>query len=135
VVTDSPFVPRSRWFWHPGNAPTEADLRTDGVPTAVPEGQGSPIVQRLLGASAPNPLISMTELHYTLPNSGRLKLSIFDVSGREVARLVDGVQGAGLHRVRWNGRDPQANRLPAGIYFARFEFAGKVESQKLVIAR
>jgi flagellar hook assembly protein FlgD len=62
-------------------------------------------------------------------------LAVYDVQGRVVAQLMDGVQRAGRHSHRWDGRDHQGRLLPAGTYFLRLEFAGRVETQKLSLVR
>jgi len=45
-----------------------------------------------------------------------VRVVIYDVLGREVARLVDGEMSAGYHRIVWN-----ATHLPSGVYVCRFE--------------
>ena len=48
---------------------------------------------------------------------------------------MDGAQRAGRHTQRWDGRDHQGRLLPAGTYFLRLEFAGRVETQKISLLR
>ena len=62
----------------------------------------------------PNPFNPSTSLRYQIPQEVHVTLSIFDVSGQQVARLVDENQSAGWHSVQWN-----AAGLPSGVYFAR----------------
>src|SRR5262249_25823622 len=51
----------------------------------------------------PNPSIGPTTIEYSLPRAAPVKLRVFDIAGREVARLVDGVQPAGRHVANWSG--------------------------------
>jgi hypothetical protein len=134
VVTDSPFFPRSRWLWLPYNAVTETDLRTSTGVEAIAEQHSVPGLLRL-GPGAPNPFHPATELRYILPTDGRARLRVFDVSGRQVAVLVDEMQTAGSHVARWDGRDGRGGALPAGTYFARLELAGEVTSRKIVLIK
>ena len=62
----------------------------------------------------PNPFNPSTELTYTLPSSGEVTLTIYDLQGREVETLLTGHQTAGSHSITWN-----ASGLGSGIYFAR----------------
>ncbi len=83
----------------------------------------------------PNPVAPFTEIGYVLPRAGRMHLAIYDVMGRERAVLVDAVQAAGRQAASWDGCDARGKPLPAGVYFARLAFDGRMEAQKLVLAR
>jgi hypothetical protein len=52
--------------------------------------------------------------------------AVFDVSGREVAVLVDETHAAGRHVIIRDGRGEDRRALPAGVYLTRLEFAGRV---------
>ncbi len=62
----------------------------------------------------PNPFNPTTNIRYELPVRTRVQLKIFDLTGREVAVLVNGVQTAGKYNIKFN-----ANKLASGIYFYR----------------
>ncbi len=61
-----------------------------------------------------------------------MRLAIYDVRGRKVAALADGIHDAGAYATTWDGRDGGGGRVPSGVYFARLECAGRVESRKIV---
>jgi hypothetical protein len=134
VSTDSPFFPRSPWLSIPDNALSEADIRTafEGT-TAVDETPASAPPLGLIERNVPNPFSSDTEIAYTLPQAARHRLAVYDVLGRQVTLLAEGIQPAGRHMLRWDGSDLQGHRLPAGIYFLRLDLAGRVESRKVVL--
>lgn len=69
-----------------------------------------------LGQNMPNPFGATTRIDFTLNRPGEVTLSLFDVSGRRVATLVDGALAAGPHTVNWNGTSVDGTRLAAGIY-------------------
>jgi hypothetical protein len=135
IAADSPFFPRSPWLGMPGNAMTEADLRTADAVTAVEEISAPAARLLLLEPVRPNPLQAQGEIAYTLPGVGRVRLAAYDVAGRQVAVLTEGVQEGGRHALRWDGRDAGGHALSAGVYLLRLETAGRVASQKVVIAR
>jgi len=83
-----------------------------------------------LSAPYPNPFNSSVRLTYGLPEVGKVRMSIFDVSGREVIRLVDGNQAAGVHTIDWT-----ADANPTGVYLARLEYAGQVRLTKLTLLK
>ncbi len=133
ILTDSPFFPRSPWFSMPYNAITEADVRT-GVVVGV--GAGEPIPGALmLGSGAPNPFGASMQIKYTLPERGHVRLAVYDVAGREVALLRDGMEDAGLHLVVWDGRGVRGAKVASGVYFARLSFGGVEESRKIVLTQ
>ncbi len=69
-----------------------------------------------LSANYPNPFNPGTTIHYALPAAATLRLAVYDVLGREVAVLADGVQAAGRHTVRFD-----AGHLPSGTYVVRLD--------------
>ena len=78
----------------------------------------------------PNPFNNMTEIRYTLPQTARVTLKVFDVTGRTVSTLVDGIVGTGELRVTWN-----AEGLASGVYFAQISAGGFLRTQKLLLLR
>jgi len=84
----------------------------------------------LLFQNYPNPFNPVTEIKYTLSRDCWVKLGIFNVSGQEVAILVDEVQTAGYRTVRWN-----AGSLSSGIYFCRLKAGDFVQTRKMVLLR
>ncbi len=65
----------------------------------------------------PNPFNPETRIGYQLPEAGRVRLVVFNVTGQEVRRLVDGDQAPGEYRVIWDGRDELGRSVASGIYF------------------
>jgi hypothetical protein len=89
-----------------------------------------------LHAAAPNPFNPRTKLVYDLPAAAPVSLQVFDISGRLVRTLVDGVaSSAGRHEATWNGRDEAGRTLPAGVYFARLAADGKTQIQRLALVK
>jgi hypothetical protein len=64
----------------------------------------------------PNPFNPSTTISYDLPKTSVVKLYIYDVLGRVVANLVDGVQSANKYQIEWN-----PSRLSSGVYFCRIQ--------------
>ena len=75
----------------------------------------------------PNPFNPTTLIEYDLPNDGRILLTIHNLLGEEVARLVDKEQNAGLHKISWD-----ASAMSSGIYFYNLQ-AGKLSRTKKML--
>jgi hypothetical protein len=88
-----------------------------------------------LGPNHPNPFGPQTVLSFTLPRSGKIRLTVFDIHGRLVAVLVDRYLDAGPHSARWNGLDSNSRPVSPGVYFARLSQGAEARSRKLVLTR
>ena len=78
----------------------------------------------------PNPFNPSTTINYDVIATGLVRLSIFDILGREVAILVNEEKAPGLHRAIFD-----ASRLPSGIYFSRLDVQGKSIIRKLLLLK
>jgi flagellar hook assembly protein FlgD len=75
-------------------------------------------------------------LLFSIPSTSHVTLTLFDVRGRAVRKLVDQDAAAGTFEARWDGRDDSGARAARGVYFARFMLDGKVvESRKLSLVQ
>jgi len=83
----------------------------------------------LLGAW-PNPVQARTQIVYTLPGALTVRLSVYDVSGRLVSRLVNERQSAGRHTAAWDTRE-----LSGGTYFYRLEAGGQVRTGRASVVK
>ncbi len=111
-----------------------------GSVTSVIDLAVSPLVQPIPVAYAvypnsPNPFFQSTLIRYDLPAAEHVTLSVYDVSGRLVARLVGDGQAPGQHAVRWDGRDDRGRALAPGVFFYRFEAGEYKETQRMVLMR
>jgi hypothetical protein len=89
-----------------------------------------------LHQNVPNPFNPTTVIQYVVPESGAyVTLRIYDVGGRLVRTLVDGVVRSGLKSVVWDGRDGRGVRAASGVYFYRLEAPGYVKTRKMVLMK
>jgi glucose/arabinose dehydrogenase len=86
-------------------------------------------------SAAPSPFQTNTELSFALANAGPVRLSIYDVSGREVRNLMSRTAPAGATHVRWDGADASGQLVPAGVYLARLDRTGGHEVARILRIR
>jgi hypothetical protein len=79
----------------------------------------------------PNPFNPSTTIYFTLAESGETNLAIYDVMGRRVRTLLDGVTSSGVHEIRWDGTDDGGNVVAAGIYFCKLKAGAHSATRKL----
>lgn len=84
----------------------------------------------ILKQNYPNPFNPTTVICYRLSVNVHVKLSIFDILGKEMATLVDEKEAAGDYAVQWN-----ANSMPSGIYFCRLQTGSFTELKKLILLK
>ena len=85
--------------------------------------------------NAPNPFNPRTVIQFDLARAGRLRLSIYDLRGRQVRRLVDGSLPAGRHQVTWDGRNGAGHRVSSGSYLYRLVGDGVVQERKMLLVK
>jgi hypothetical protein len=64
-------------------------------------------------------------IHFGLANSDRVRIRMYDVTGRLVRTLADRSFNAGEYDLAWDGADDSGNQVARGVYFARIEYATK----------
>jgi hypothetical protein len=83
-----------------------------------------------LSQNYPNPFNPTTTIAYALNVNGMVRLSVYDLTGEEVAVLVDGIQSAGNHQVQFDGAD-----LTSGIYFYKLQTDAQVFTRKMTLIK
>jgi hypothetical protein len=78
----------------------------------------------------PNPFNPLTTIRYTLPLASQVKLSVYDVQGRNVATLVDGMRDGGVQEVTWD-----ASGLASGIYLCRLTVGSSSQVLKMMLIK
>ena len=91
-----------------------------GSSTAEHEGMVRPLSYALY-ANAPNPFNPETMIRYALPVASAVELTVYDVVGQQVRRLVSERGAAGMHEVMWDGCSDAGERVSSGVYFYRLE--------------
>ncbi len=95
---------------------------------------GEAVLEYALGRIAPNPTAGEMRFEFALPRESDVQVSVVDVQGREVVRLVDGVHAAGRYSAQWNGQTSRGVASP-GLYFLRMNAGGQTLKSRLVISR
>ncbi len=83
----------------------------------------------------PNPFTLFTAISYQLSAVSRIKLIVYNVAGQKVRTLADGVEPAGPHCVRWDGRDGAGKGVAAGVYFYQLRTSEKQIIRKLIVLK
>jgi hypothetical protein len=98
--------------------------------TSVSEKSSSVISGYALDQNYPNPFNPTTEISYSLPKSGNVKLTVYNLLGKQVAELVNGTKNAGSYTVTFS-----AANLSSGVYFYKLETGSTVLSKKMMLLK
>ena len=110
------------------NADVQTGLTRAGFASvAAVEDPHSVAQQEWLAWSQPNPFTRSTTIRFRLPAAGRVRLGVFDLAGRLVARLLDESRPAGEQAVAW-----QPGSAPGGVYYVRLEAGGRTVTKRCV---
>ena len=99
-------------------------------PVSVSEGSSTIPIVYALEQNYPNPFNPTTTIKFSLPKNSNVNLSVYDILGRFVTKLVDGDLKAGHHEVQFN-----ASNLASGVYFYRIEAGNFVKVKKLMLLK
>jgi hypothetical protein len=106
-------------------------------PTGVGEDGGedeTPAVNALRSVY-PNPFNPTVTIEFDLATPQRVRVAVYDVKGRLVRVLGDGLREAGTHRINWDATSNGSEPLASGVYFLSIESAGWSEHRKMVLLK
>jgi len=95
---------------------------------------GLPLASQL-ETNYPNPFNSSTTLRYSLSQTGAVELSVYDVQGQLVRRLVQEVQKAGAYEITWAGDNEAGHPVATGTYFTRLQAGAFTQTRKVMLIK
>ena len=122
--------------------PDQEDADGNGVGDACQQAVGAAIVEGpgyphrfVLHQNYPNPFNAHTVIGYELPSRSSVRASIYNVLGRRIAVVLDGVRGAGRHQLAWDGRDQSGEMVAGGVYFCIMQAGLRTASIKMLLLK
>lgn len=83
----------------------------------------------------PNPFNPLTTIDFMLPKRDRVTLTVFNLLGQEVCRLVDAELPAGRHKASWNGTNSDGHPAATGLYLYRLTTSEAMETRKMMLLK
>jgi hypothetical protein len=105
-------------------------LYTDEEQEIVPE-----IDRTVLYSNYPNPFNPTTQITFSIPQEGKVNISVYNIKGQLVKTLVNRRIISGSHIVNWNGQDNTGKRVSSGVYFYKLKTAEKEISKKMLLLK
>ncbi|MCB2201034.1 T9SS type A sorting domain-containing protein [bacterium] len=91
--------------------------------------------QFVLEPAYPNPFNPSTTVRFTIPEAGMVRLSVYDILGRQVATLLDRRMESGSHALSWNGRDFTGQPVASGTYILALDNQGMSRARRIVLLK
>ncbi len=131
----------ARYYYKLEALDTRGNVTTHGpvvvsvaAPTAFDLSQNypNPFWSGATSRAAGNP---STNIKYQLPQAVQVSLTIYNMLGQEVRKLVSAQQPAGYHTVVWDGRDNAGRRVPSGVYHYRLQAGNFIVTKRMLMAK
>lgn len=110
-------------------------LRHLGLDMAVYYPVDVPTQQAFTASHHPNPFNPVTEIAFTLPQTGQVTIKVFTVRGELVATLLDEQRPEGPGKITWGGADNRGAAVASGVYFYQVRSGGEVKIGKMALIR
>ena len=127
--TGSEFIARIDTSSEPG-----ADLLADDTDVEKKQPENLP-KEYALHQNFPNPFNPLTTIEYALPKDSPVQLTIYNIMGQEVIKLIDKDLTAGYKSIVWNGHDKNGNQVPSGVYVYLIKAGDFVKSHKMLMMK
>jgi hypothetical protein len=84
---------------------------------------------------SPNSFQHLTRISFSLPQPGKTSVVIYDLTGRAIKILADGMMSEGNHQLEWNANDESGNTVSGGIYILQLQSADFSQTEKLMVMK
>jgi hypothetical protein len=106
-----------------------------GGATAIEEDGGRVPPLCSLSQNIPNPFNLETTIEFRLPEASVVDVSVYNLQGQRIQRLLSGVQRGGHHRVIWDGKDEADREVASGIYLYRLTAGSLTKTRKALLLK
>ncbi|MCD4681360.1 MAG: right-handed parallel beta-helix repeat-containing protein [Bacteroidales bacterium] len=83
----------------------------------------------------PNPFKNSTTISFFNPKNSVVLLKVFDIKGKEIRTLINGLLPKGLHQLCWDGSDESGNSVAEGIYLCHLQIGAQSKSKKIILLK
>jgi hypothetical protein len=102
--------------------------RTSVIPRPVPD-------ELIVRPNDPNPFRTTTTIRFGVPAEMQVRIGIYDLLGREITVLHDGITPPGYHGVEWDGRDATGDPSANGMYFCQVRTVDRTITRKILLMK
>jgi len=132
---DNGFVITGGVKFGPSASPYNVFLLKIGTSTAIGDHPENSPEEFYLYANYPNPFNPTTNIGFQISDFGLVKLTVYDITGREITTLVSKQLSPGDYTVQWDGRSITGERVASGLYFYRLQTGDFLQTRKMLLVK
>jgi len=88
-----------------------------------------------LKACYPVPFSKGVNISYSIEKKGFVSVKVYDITGRLIKRLVNGLQDRGWYTIQWDGNHENNRSISSGVYFIRLETGNFISTKKVLLVK
>jgi hypothetical protein len=129
--SDDPFVYVDVDITPIGGTSLQAILRVRTQLFSAVDAGAAPELRAVFSPCVPDPCSGPSRIRFAVSETAPVRITVFDVAGRCVRNLHEGIAAAGPHELIWDGRAENGARVAPGIYFLRLDSPAGAQQRKL----
>jgi hypothetical protein len=95
----------------------------------------APVPTKLELSNYPNPFNPSTTIAFSVPEAGKVRLTVYNIRGQRVRSLIDDNMMRGFHKVIWDGKDNGKHSVSSGLYFVRIDTGNNTVIKKVMMLK
>ena len=95
----------------------------------------APVPTKLEVSNYPNPFNPSTTIAFSVPEAGKVRLTVYNIRGQRVRDLIDDSMMRGFHKVIWDGTDNGKHSVSSGLYFVRIDTGNNAVVKKVMMLK
>lgn len=112
----------------------ELEINLQGEGTGTSNGNSLPLITQV-GQNYPNPFNPSTTIEFSLTQSEKVSLIVYNIKGKKVKTLVDEIMAPEKYSINWQGTDEDGKQVSSGVYFYRFQAGNKNVIKKMLLIK
>lgn len=139
IYTDSDVMPeQTYWYWLESREMNGINGFHGPICFSVPQQPvQTPQIPIVTGFQSlyPNPFNPDLNIRYALQDDAQVTMVVCNLKGQIIKQLFNGQKSAGLHSLKWDGRDDQGLSCSSGLYFIRMQAGGRIINRKVMLMK
>lgn len=110
--------------------------KVNSIPVSINDNSETTLPNNFrLHQNYPNPFNSGTTINYELPKSSLVTLKIYNILGQEIKTMINAIEQAGYHSVKWDGKNRMGINVISGVYFYQLKTREFIKTQKMALLK
>lgn len=136
VYEFDPQIEQTLWFYVTSLNDLGESVESDIVEFNVTELNPQGIISgTFIDNIYPNPFNPVTKISFNIAEEKLTEITIFNIKGQKVRRLIDSVMPAGMHEIYWDGKNDKQQSVATGVYFIKMDCGSRHDSRRVLLLK